>query len=174
MTKKNIGAFIVIAIAFAAIGAYFSWQRLAPAASQQSAPSFLFAQTLPDANGNPQALSQWKGKILVVNFWATWCPPCVEEMPELVELQHEMAARNVQIIGIGIDSVSNISEFSKKHKIDYPLYISGMSGTELSKQFGNQSGGLPFTVLMAPDGQVKKTYLGRLKMDQLRRDLSEL
>jgi thiol-disulfide isomerase/thioredoxin len=163
-----------IAIAFAAIGAYFSGQRWEPVVPQQSASTFLFAQTLPNANGTPQALSQWKGKILVVNFWATWCPPCIEEIPELVELQHELATHNVQIIGIGIDSASNISEFSAKHKIDYPLYVSGMSGTELSKQFGNQSGGLPFTVLVTPDGQVKKTYLGRLKMEQLRRDLTTL
>jgi thiol-disulfide isomerase/thioredoxin len=174
LNKKNILLFSVVAIVFAVIGAYFAGQRLKPVTSQPSAANQLFAQTLPDTQGNPQSLSQWKGKILLVNFWATWCPPCVEEMPELVELQHEMTSQNVQIIGIGIDSASNIIEFSLKHKIDYPLYIAGMNGSELSKQFGNQSGGLPFTVLVGPDGQVEKTYLGRLKMKQVREDLTAL
>lgn len=174
MNKKNVLLFLLIAIVFASIGVYFATQRFGPASPQHSASTLLFTQTLSDSQGNPQALSQWKGKILVVNFWATWCPPCVEEMPELVELQHDTASKNVQIIGIGIDSASNISEFSSKHKIDYPLYVSGMKGTELSKQFGNQSGGLPFTVLLSPEGQVKKTYLGRLNMKELRKDLTAL
>lgn len=169
--KRNIFLFGSMAIAFALIGAYFSFQRLKPTVPQQSAATFLFTQTLPDTHGTPQILSQWKGKILLVNFWATWCPPCVEEMPELVALQKEMGARNVQIIGIGIDSAANITEFSIKHKIDYPLYIAGMNGTELSKRFGNQAGVLPYTVLIDADGQTKKTYLGRLKMEQLRLDL---
>jgi thiol-disulfide isomerase/thioredoxin len=172
--KKNTLLFVVIAVAFAAIGAYFALQRMEPTQPQQSASKLLFAQTLTNLQGNPEAISKWKGKILIVNFWATWCAPCVEEMPELVELQQEMKAHNVQIIGIGIDSASNMREFSSKHNIDYPLYIAGMNGTELSRQFGNQVGGLPFTVLIGTDGQVKKTYLGRLKMQQLRKDLTSL
>jgi peroxiredoxin len=174
MKKRNFFVFILIAIVFAAGGVYFALQKFEPAPPQRAAANLLFAQSLPDAQGELQALNQWKGKILVVNFWATWCPPCVEEMPELVALQKEMASQNVQIIGIGIDSAANISEFSTKHAIDYPLYVAGMSGTELSRQFGNQAGGLPFTVIIAPDGQVKKTYLGRLKMERLRKDLTSL
>lgn len=172
--KNKMFLFVAIAVISTVIGIYFALHRLEPQTPQQSASKLLFAQTLPDAQGVSQALSQWQGKILVVNFWATWCPPCVEEMPELVTLQEEMASRNVQIVGIGIDSASNISEFSRKHKIDYPLYIAGMDGTELSKQFGNQIGALPFTVVIGVDGQVKKTYLGRLKFAELRQDLLSL
>lgn len=164
----------MIAVASAAIGIYFALERYTPTSPEPSATAVLFNQTLPDSQGSPQALSQWKGKILVVNFWATWCPPCVEEMPELSALQKEMASRNVQIVGIGIDSASNISEFLSKHKIDYPLYTAGMNGTELSKMFGNQIGALPFTVLIGTDGQIKKTYLGRLKFAELRQDLPAL
>lgn len=100
--------------------------------------------SLPDAAGATQALSQWKGKNLLVNFWAPWCPPCVQEMPELSEVQGEFAAKNLQIIGIGIDSASNIKTFAEKVKIAYPVYVSGMSGTDLSRHFGNATGGLPF------------------------------
>jgi peroxiredoxin len=92
-------------------------------------------------------------------------------MPELVELQTEMAGRNVQIIGIGIDSPSNIQQFAEKLQISYPLLVAGMQGTELSRQFGNQAGGLPFTVLIGPDGSILQTYLGRLDMKKVRADL---
>ncbi|MGO4468101.1 TlpA family protein disulfide reductase, partial [Pseudoduganella sp. RAF53_2] len=84
------------------------------------------------------------------------------------------AGKKVQVIGIGIDSPTNIADFAKKFNIAYPVYVAGMSGTDLSRQFGNAQGGLPFTVLIGADGQVKKTYLGRLKFDQLKADLANL
>jgi thiol-disulfide isomerase/thioredoxin len=134
----------------------------------------LLAQSMADTNGQLQPLSKWKGKPLIVNFWATWCAPCVEEMPELSALQTEIAPRNIQIIGIGIDSSANIAQFASKYKIAYPLYTAGMSATDISRQLGNQASGLPFTVLVGRDGQVRKTYLGRLKIEELRKDLSLL
>jgi thiol-disulfide isomerase/thioredoxin len=176
MTKKNYLAYGTIAVAFGLMGAYAATQKpevkTAPAAS--AATQDLYAQTLPDAGGTAQALAQWKGKALLVNFWAPWCAPCVEEMPELSALQQEQAGKNLQIIGIGIDSPTNIAQFASKFKIAYPLYVAGMSGTELARQFGNSAGGLPYTVLIGADGQVKKTYLGRLKFAQLRADLAAL
>ncbi len=164
-----IGA--LVALVSVAVGIYVGSQRWSPAPAQGNAASNLFRQSLPDAKNTMQSLSQWQGKTLVVNFWATWCAPCVEEMPELVALQNEAAPKNIQIIGIGIDSASNIKDFSLKHHITYPLYVAGVSGTELARQFGNQAGGLPFTVLVSPSGEVRKTYLGRLKMEELKRDL---
>jgi thiol-disulfide isomerase/thioredoxin len=124
-----------------------------------------------DSLGNPQDLRQWKGKVLVVNFWATWCSPCVKEMPELSSLQKEVETKNIRIIGIGIDSASNIAEFAAKHNITYPLYVADNQGIELARDFGNQTGGLPFTVLISPNTQIKKTYLGRLNINELKRDL---
>lgn len=172
--KKNWFLFGAIAIVFAAIGVYFSAQPIAPPTPHPSATSQLFSQTLPDARGTAHLMSQWQGKILIVNFWATWCPPCVEEMPELSALQQEIASKNGQIIGLGIDTAANILEFTAKYKISYPLYVAGISGTELSTKFGNQAAGLPFTVLIAPDGTIKKTYLGRLKLEELRKDLAAI
>lgn len=172
--KKNIVLLAVFAILAAAAGMYFGARKFAPAAPQPAAVSNLFGQTLPDASGAPQALSQWRGKPLVVNFWATWCAPCVDEMPELTDLQSELTGKNIQIIGIGVDTAANITEFSSKLKINYPLYVAGMRGADLSRLLGNQAGGLPFTVLLDAQGQIKKTYLGRLKMNELRRDLAAL
>jgi peroxiredoxin len=171
---KKILIYSAFALIAAAAGVFFGIQNTAPAQAETSAVAQLFSQNLVDATGQPQAMAQWKNKALVVNFWATWCPPCVDEMPELSALQKEIQSKNIQIIGIGIDSPSNIAQFATKHKISYPLYAGGMSGTELSRQFGNQAGGLPFTVLIDRHGAVKKSYLGRLRMEELRKDLLEL
>lgn len=133
-----------------------------------------YGQALADAGGKSQAMSQWKGKAVVLNFWAPWCAPCVQEMPELLALSKEVDHSRVAVLGIGIDSPSNIADFAGKYKITYPLYVGGMSGTDLSRQFGNTNGGLPFTVLIGADGKVRKTYLGRLKFDELRADMAAL
>src|SRR5712692_1713136 len=165
--KRNILAFVAIGLLFAAIGAYVGIKKIEPAAPQAPAVANLYAQSMPDAKGQTHDLAQWKGKVLVVNFWATWCPPCVQEMPELSALQTELAPKNIQLIGIGIDSAINIAEFAAKYKISYQLYVAGIDGTELTRQFGDPAGGLPFTVLIGTDAAVKKTYLGRLKTTEL-------
>jgi len=130
--------------------------------------------SLKDSGGRQRKMLEWQGKVLLINFWATWCPPCVSEMPELVALQNDLASKNLQIVGIGIDSPSNIREFAEKHQITYPLLLGGLEGSELSRQFGNQSGGLPFTILIGADGSVRKTYMGRLDMEKVRADLASM
>ncbi|WP_076593384.1 TlpA family protein disulfide reductase [Herminiimonas arsenitoxidans] len=172
--RRNVFLYGAIALFFAAVGIYFGTKHHAPAEPESPAVANFFAQQLEDSNSKIQPLSQWQGKTLIINFWATWCAPCVEEMPELTELQTELLPKNIQILGVGIDSANNIREFAAKYKITYPLYIAGINGSELSRQFGNQAGGLPFTVIIGPKGDVKKTYLGRLKMDQLRADINAL
>jgi thiol-disulfide isomerase/thioredoxin len=181
---KKIWAFAVVGSVCGVLGAQMALKQFGPApvttaiaptgGAPHTAVDQLFAQSLPDAAGKQQVLSQWKGKALVVNFWAPWCGPCVREMPELASLAAELSPKNVNVIGIGIDSPTNIAQFAEKFKIAYPLYVAGMSGTDLAREFGNQAGGLPYTVLIGADGQVRKTYLGELKFDQLRADLAAL
>jgi thiol-disulfide isomerase/thioredoxin len=172
--KRSWPLFLLIGILFAGFGAYLSYTRFKPATPEASAANALFSQQLADVTGKQVPLAQYKGKPLVVNFWATWCPPCVDEMPELNALQQELGVEKVRIVGIGIDSPSNIADFAEKQKISYPLLVAGMGGTELSRQLGNKAGGLPFTVMFDAQGKVRKQYLGRLKMDDLRRDLQAL
>ncbi len=172
MKKRPIFIFVLVAVIAASVGMLISHQRAAPQTPEARAIANLFAQTMPDVNGKPQALSQWRGKPMIINFWATWCAPCVEEMPELAALQAEVAP--VQIVGIGVDTQENIARFAEKMHIYYPLYVAGTGATDLLRQFGNQAGGLPFTVLVGLDGNLKKVYLGRLNFDELRHDLASL
>ena len=184
MTKKNLLTYTVIALAFAGAGAWYGLHRQAPApvsttiAPTAGAPhspvSALFAQSMNDTSGANHSLSRWQGRALVVNFWAPWCAPCVQEMPELDQLAIASAVNKINVIGIGIDSPANIAQFATRLKISYPLYVAGMSGTDLARQFGNTAGGLPYTVLIGADGQVKKTYLGKLNFDELKADLAKL
>ena len=184
MIRKDVLMYTVIAVLFAAGGAYVALNNkeaapVATAAAPSVAPATtpvgaLFSQSMNDASGANHSLARWKGKALVVNFWAPWCAPCVQEMPELDQLAIASAAKNINVIGIGIDSPTNIAEFATRLKISYPLYVAGLSGTELSRQFGNTAGGLPYTVLIGADGQVKKTYLGKLKFEELKADLAGL
>ncbi|MES2901734.1 MAG: TlpA disulfide reductase family protein [Pseudomonadota bacterium] len=183
--SKSTWIYVAIAVMFGAAGVYVGVSKKAPegpvttayqptAGTPPTPVQALFAQSMNDASGASQSLARWKGKALVVNFWAPWCAPCVEEMPELDTLAKESAANGINIIGIGIDSPTNIAQFANKFKISYPLYVAGLSGTELARDFGNKAGGLPYTVLIGADGQVKKTYLGRLKFDELKADLAAL
>ena len=172
MNKKNL-VIVAVAATCAVAGAAVGMKN-APAPAPAGAVSALFAQSMNDAAGKAQALSIYKGKPLVVNFWAPWCAPCVQEMPELSALAGELAGKKVGVIGIGIDSPTNIAQFAAKFKIGYPLYVAGMSGTDLSREFGNKAGGLPYTVLIGADGKVRKTYLGRIKFPELKADLAKL
>ncbi|MGZ3158088.1 MAG: TlpA family protein disulfide reductase [Burkholderiaceae bacterium] len=171
MTKRNKWIFFIVGSIFVAIGAYTSIKKSELHQAQALVVNELFATSLNDSSGKLQNLGQWKGKTLLVNFWATWCNPCIEEMPELSALQSTANSKGIQIIGIGIDSAVNINEFTSNRKISYPLYVADTQGVELGRKFGNQAGGLPFTVLIESSGQIKKTYLGRLKLEELKKDL---
>lgn len=174
MNKRLTISAILIGLVFTGLGATLGAKKFEPAPAADTAVQQLFGLTLNDSSAKPQAIKQWQGKFLVVNFWATWCKPCVEEMPELVELQKEFASKNVQLLGLGIDTPTNIADFTKKYQISYPVFAAGMDGTSLSQAMGNKAGGLPFTVLISPEGKVLKAYTGRLKMPELKADIQRL
>jgi peroxiredoxin len=163
----------VVAVTAIVAGIAAGTYKWTPAAPEAGTLPSLLTRSFPDATGKMQPLSQWKGRALVINFWATWCAPCVKEMPELDAIQHSLDQNKVQILGIGIDSAHNITTFAAKHKIGYPLYVAGNEGIALARDLGNLAGGLPFTVLIAADGTIRKTYLG-VKLEELRQDLAAL
>lgn len=127
----------------------------------------VFATTLPDLDGKETALSQWRGKILLVNFWATWCAPCREEMPHFVAVQSRDAGKGVQFVGIAVDQADKVREFVKEIKLNYPVLIGGLGAIELSKALGNELSALPFTIVLDRSGNVVHTQLGQLKAREL-------
>jgi thiol-disulfide isomerase/thioredoxin len=118
---------------------------------------------LPDSQGTPQSLAQWKGNVVVVNFWATWCAPCREEMPEFVRAQQELGPKGLQFVGIAVDDVDKVRAFAREIGLNYPALIGGYGAIELSKTLGNDLSALPFTVVLDRAGRVAHTQLGPLK-----------
>jgi thiol-disulfide isomerase/thioredoxin len=141
-----------------------AWQIFRPAKATTEA---LYALQLPDADGRLQAVAQWRGRVLVANFWATWCEPCREEMPALVAAQQAWRSKGVQIVGIGIDSAAKIRDFAVNYKISYPLLVSGPEVLDVARHLGNSAGGLPYTVVLARDGAVSGRHLGALQQGQI-------
>jgi thiol-disulfide isomerase/thioredoxin len=127
----------------------------------------VLATVLPDLDGHETPLSQWRGKVLVVNFWATWCAPCREEMPQFVVAQARDAAKGLQFVGIAVDQVDKVRDYVKEVRINYPVLIGGFGAIELSKALGNELAALPFTIVVDKRGGVAHTQLGQLKSAQL-------
>ena len=154
----------------ALLGGVFTsqWISKTGLASDPSVKAF-FANPWQTPDGKPVNSAEWQGKVLVVNFWASWCPPCVEEMPTLDLLSQEYLRQNVLFVGIGIDSPSNIREFLKSTPVAYPILIGGLEGSNLSKQMGNTQGALPYTVIIDAKGKSTYTKLGKISEDELRK-----
>ncbi|KYC29050.1 protein of unknown function [Sterolibacterium denitrificans] len=134
----------------------------------------LFAEKIHDLAGIEQPFSQWKGKLLVVNLWATWCPPCRTEMPGFSRLQAKYAAKNVQFVGIALDTPERVRAFAAQTPVDYPLLIGSQALTPIFAVFGNTTGGLPFTVILDRDGQMVRARLGLWREAALDAALAEL
>jgi thiol-disulfide isomerase/thioredoxin len=145
---------------------------LAPA--QPDAVAELWQAPLLDVAGKPHGLAAYKGHVLVVNFWASWCGPCVREMPLLADLSRQYAGKGVQFVGIGVDSEQNVRSFLRKVPVGYPIFVSGFGGADLARSFGNAAGGLPFTVVIDANGVVRSTKLGEISPDELRHTLDAI
>jgi thiol-disulfide isomerase/thioredoxin len=122
----------------------------------------LWRLSFPDIQGHPQPLSQWRGKILVLNFWASWCAPCREEIPNFVALRAQYQPKGVEFVGLAIDNSTNVTQFLQRQPVNYPILIGEGAANNLARQLGNPSGALPYTVVLDRDGTVVLNHLGRL------------
>ncbi|MDN5935889.1 MAG: TlpA family protein disulfide reductase [Nitrosospira sp.] len=134
----------------------------------------ILAANLPDPQGTNQSISQWRGKVMVVNFWATWCGPCREEIPEFIELQKRFSDQGVVFVGIAVDQKEKVAAFSKEIGINYPVLVGGMNAMALAGAAGNLQGALPFTVVIDRGGKIAGTKLGRLSQSKLESMLKPL
>lgn len=143
----------------------------APVAVASAEP--LFAASFKGFDRKPQALAQFKGKPMVVYFWATWCKSCKKEVPELIAL-HAKYGSQINVVGIAIDNTDKVQAFARDHQINYPVLIGSNDALALSKQLGNSVGGLPFAVVVDAAGRVTQTLLGETppgKFEELVRPL---
>ena len=159
MKLKTIFLSIAGAVALA-LGFYLS--PSATQAQQNPAVAGLFASKIVFVDGNTYPLALHKGKPLLINVWAPWCAPCVEELPELSALAASPAAKEVQFLGLGVDNATNISDFSVKHPVGFPLLVAGTAGTAFAKALDNKGGALPFTALIDAQGQIVGQKTGRV------------
>lgn len=140
----------------------------APTSSPQAqAVSSFLAMKLPDAAGTPRSINEWQGKIRVINFWATWCPPCREEMPLFIKAQSEWSKQGVQFVGVAIDNTEAVNAFSRKLGVNYPLLLAEEQGPPLMAGLGNALGALPYTMIVDGKGKVLRQHAGEVKAADL-------
>ena len=170
---RSLALLAVIAVASAAGGAgYFLWLRGADTVTQrtstaQTVVERVYAARLADLKGAPQSIGQWRGQVLVVNFWATWCAPCREEIPGFVRLQERYGAHGLRFVGIAFDQPEKVTEFAREFGINYPLLTGGLDTMELLREAGNRAGVLPYTLVIDRAGNLVSQQPGGLKEAKL-------
>lgn len=165
--------YVLLALAAFGAGVWLRGTQLTQAPVATAADT-LFAITLPDLKNQPQQLSQWRGQVVVVNFWATWCAPCREEIPLFVKLQDKYRDKGLVFVGISIDQIDKTREFAESFKINYPVLIGAFDTVEVSQQAGNTRRALPFTVVLDRRGRIAATELGGVTLEKLEAVLNPL
>jgi thiol-disulfide isomerase/thioredoxin len=156
-----------IGVAAAAGGAGLAWWRYQPDEVQTEAEASFWGLQFEGPHGEVVTLADWRGKPLLVNFWATWCPPCVEELPLLNAFYRDNAARGWQVLGLAVDQPSAVRSFLQKLPLAFPVGMAGLAGTELSRTLGNPTGGLPYTVVLGGNGRVLHRKIGKVSAAEL-------
>ncbi len=177
MKPAHLG-FVALALLAATAGyvmhQYSSRARLAQAqalasppvsAAPAATPSAVFNWSFADVDGKSQPLSRWKGGLVVLNFWATWCPPCLKEIPAFVDLQNRLGSHGVQFVGIALDQVEAVKPFLTAHAINYPVLLGDQDVARFMTTLGNEIGALPFTVVVGRDGRVLMLHQGEWLAD---------
>jgi thiol-disulfide isomerase/thioredoxin len=157
---------LIIIAAVLALGGGILARGLVPP-TEQGSPAPLPDFNLVDVSGNQHNISEWQGKILVINFWATWCPPCRKEIPEFMALQEQYGKKGLQFIGIAIDDQEPVEDYLATTKINYPILIGGVAGIALANQLGNRVDAVPFTLVVNQQGQIIHRQPGEFSREQI-------
>jgi thiol-disulfide isomerase/thioredoxin len=133
----------------------------------EDAVEALWKSSFDTPDGAPQAMSSFRGKPLLINFWATWCPPCIEELPLLDTFYRANKDKSWQVLGLAVDQPSAVRKWLQTKPLSFPVGMAGFGGTELSKSLGNLSGGLPFSVVLGASGQLLHRKTGKVSPEEL-------
>jgi len=166
--KKQIAVAIVL-LATAALGVLiYNWPAKDSLPVETVAPTGgVVSFTLSDLDGNPRDFSEWGGKARLVNFWATWCAPCRREIPLLIKIQAEHGENNVQVIGVAVDFIEPVAAYAEDAEFNYPILVGQEDAMAAAEATGIDFIGMPFTMIVAPDGQLIKTHLGEIVEEHL-------
>lgn len=148
-------------------GAGLAWWRVQPHSIEAGAEQALWDMEFDKPEGGGVSLASMVGKPLLLNFWATWCPPCVQELPMLNAFYREHAAKGWQVLGLAIDQPSAVRKFLTRIPLDFPVGLAGLGGTDLGRSLGNLTGGLPFSVVFGADGRVLHRKMGQVTEQDL-------
>jgi thiol-disulfide isomerase/thioredoxin len=129
--------------------------------------------TLPDLEGKPRHIKEWDGKVVLLNFWATWCPPCRREMPGFIEVREQYAAQGFEIVGIAIDAAKPVREFTANLGVNYPVLHGQNDASIVASHYGNAAGMLPFSVIIDRQGIVQYARAGELTKAALEKELKK-
>jgi thiol-disulfide isomerase/thioredoxin len=158
----------------AAAAAGVAWRLAGQPRTPAAAPAVLDAATtafwqtsFPQPDGQTLTLAALRGQPLVLNFWATWCPPCVKEMPELDRFARQFSAQGGRVVGLAVDNPKAVREFLQRAPVSYAIALAGFDGTELSRKLGNTTGALPFTAVFARSGALVQRKLGETGYSEL-------
>lgn len=173
MSRQNQIVAIAAVLALAVGFGLASWLRQ-PAPAKPSAVELLLVSPLKDLQNRTQNLAQYQGKVLVVNFWATWCPPCREEIPLFIQTQSKFEANGLQFVGIALDNSQKVADFVQDFGVNYPILIGGINESEALRNLGNPGGGLPYTLIYDRNGNLREKILGGLDKSRLEQLLTPL
>ena len=151
-----------VGAAAAVAGAGVAWWRLSPHPITDEATQAFWNASMQTLDGSTIVMRKFHGRPLLLNFWATWCPPCVEELPLLNRFYAQNSAKGWQVLGLAIDQPSALRKFLDRLPLEFPVALAGLTGTELGRALGNQAGGLPFTVLFGADGNILQRKMGQV------------
>ncbi len=160
--KRRKALFAAVAAMAGLAGAGLAWWRYSPRTEKADLGADFWTLSFETPQGTRLNLESLRGRPLLINFWATWCPPCVEELPLLNAFHQENAAKGWQIVGIAVDKAEPVRAFLARQPLAFPVALAGMEGLNLSRTLGNQVGGLPFSVLIGAEGTVLQRKIGKL------------
>lgn len=156
-----------VAAGAALAGGGLAWWQWSAQQPSEEPGADVWSLDFDTPSGETLSMASLRGRNLLLNFWATWCPPCVEELPLLDAFQRQHAVKNWQVVGLVIDQPSAVRQFLTRTPVRFPIGMAGLGGTDLARSLGNLTGGLPFTVVLGPDGRIRQRRMGQLSAADL-------